>query len=152
MKLLTQTRDDNCWQTCVAMLLGCDPSVLPAQQNSDQTCRASYATSLRCHLHRHHKVTYVEIGEERFAEMTGQRAAHLMIGETVRTSLEHDVWHAIVGIGGSPHWDVHPSRAGLTQVVKFGILVPVSTEWITQWQRNEGANCRCDSCAAAVAA
>lgn len=149
MQKLTQTHDDNCWQTCIAMLLGCRPESLPDQHVLGGGLE--YVHPLRAYLHEHTEMTYAEVGPERFDEVARQKTAHLMMGETVRTSPEHDVWHAIVGIGGEAFWDVHPSRAGLTQVCKYGFLAPIPAEWKIDWTKRKSAGdkstrCVCKSC------
>jgi hypothetical protein len=69
-----------------------------------------------------------------------------MIGETVRTTADNDVWHAVVGASGEPHWDVHPSRAGLTKVRAWGLIVPTPLEWRSSWA---GEECACSACTSA---
>jgi hypothetical protein len=153
LERLTQTHEDNCWQTCVAMLLGCPPAFLPDQHVLGGGLE--YVHPLRAYLHEHTAMTYAEVGSERFADIARQGTPHLMMGETVRTSPEHDVWHAIVGISGVAYWDVHPSRAGLTKVFKFGFLAPIPAEWKLEWDRRKKAGdakafCVCPSCAVAA--
>ena len=67
-----------------------------------------------------------------------------MIGETVRTPV-NDAWHAIVGHSGEPYWDVSPTRAGLSKVIKYGVLAPVPEEWVAQLEREQ---CSCAACGA----
>lgn len=152
MKFLTQTRNDNCWQTCVAMLLGCAPEALPDQTHYASS-RQLYADALRAFLRKHRELTYVEVEPTQF-ELVRQDAFHIMIGETVRTTLDYDVWHAVVGFAGEPRWDVHPSRAGLTKVLKWGLITPVPEVWRAEWERRERAGdasvrCPCADCALA---
>lgn len=150
MQRLTQTKP-NCWQLCVAMLLDCDPETLPDQPSIAGRDRERYAHVLRVYLRKHHGVTYAEVPPSSFESVARQRIFHLMIGETVRT-VENDAWHAIVGLGGQPYWDVHPSRAGLTQVFWYGLIIPIPDSWEDEWRRRESASdpdmlCVCPICA-----
>lgn len=149
MQRLTQTRSDNCWPTCVAMLLGCSVESLP--ENVFVT-RAQYVQALRVYLCKHHGMTYLEDVPEK--AVTVVRGFHLMIGESVRTTAENDTWHAIVGLNGEPYWDVNPSRAGLTKVCGWGVLIAVSEKWRTEWRNREEAGekdmkCLCVACRSA---
>lgn len=144
MQRLTQSKPDNCWQTCVAMLLGCSADVLPDQSVFGN--RQEYADALRTYLFKHHDLTYVEIESDKFdAVLPYTRSGHVLIGETERTSTEHDVWHAVVGKNGKFEWDVHPSRAGLTNIKKWGLLVPLSNA-LREFVRSAGRSCYCSIC------
>lgn len=146
MELLTQTRP-NCWQLCVAMLLGLLAEALPDQVVVAGRSRDLYAHALRVYLRKHHRVTYAEI--DPLQAGVGRDMFHLLIGETARTS-ENDAWHAIVGRGGVPYWDVHPSRAGLTKVYKWGVLIPIPSSWEVEWGRREAVGDRLMRCACAM--
>ena len=145
MKKLTQTRRDNCWQTCVAMLLGCPAESLPAQHEFVK--REDYGRALRVYLDKHHALTYVEMGAAQFSALTeDQKKLHVMIGECERTTPENgNAWHAVVGASGELLWDVSESRAGLTKVHGYGLLVPTPLEWRATWAREI---CVCSECAA----
>lgn len=146
MQRLTQSKPDNCWQTCVAMLLGCSADVLPDQSSFRD--RQRYADVLRVYLFKHHDLTYVEVEEEKFEHMAWfARNGHVMIGETVRTTEENDTWHAVVGVAGKFEWDVHPSRDGLVRVRKWGLLVPVPADWRAGLDNRA---CACHSCGSDV--
>lgn len=142
MEQLTQSRSDNCWQTCIAMLLGRPATSLPLQHKFEK--RDDYGKALRVFLDKHHGVTYVEIGPEEFDRAPREHLRfHLIIGESPRSSPTNDTWHAIVGSFGVPHWDVNPSRAGLTKICAWGLLVPTPAEWRAQWSSDA---CVCASC------
>lgn len=147
MQNLTQTRSDNCWQTCVAMLLERSVEELPQQHESSS--REAYCKALRVFLDKHHDRTYVEvkIGSPMFSVAKEQfkSSPHLIIGETIRTTTSNDSWHAVVGVGGKVHWDVHPSRKGLTSVKAWGLVVPIPEGWREQWK---GQACTCAACSA----
>lgn len=154
MKKLTQTHLDNCWQTCVAMLLGVPAEVLPDQHQI--TGRDQYLHTLRVYLEKHHNLLYVEVGPEKLSEIKAQASCfHLLIGECARSSPENDhAWHAVVGRGGELYWDVSESRAGLTKVERYGLLVPFAAApdaWRAEWQRRKSTGdvemlCQCSSC------
>jgi hypothetical protein len=108
------------------MLLGCPVESLPDQHELVE--RVEFVRALRTHLKANYGSTYQEVGPEKFAEVAARNDHHLIIGETVRTTADHDVWHAVVGKGGEVVWDVHPSRVGLTKVVRFGVIEPLATE------------------------
>lgn len=142
MKRLTQTRSDNCWQTCVAMLLGCAAEDLPAQHEFNE--RTQYVKVLRVFLDKHYGLTYVEVETNKPATVPPcTKGHHLLIGPSPRTTTDNDTWHAIIGLDGEPYWDVNPSRAGLTEVRAWGLLVPTPEEWRTTWN---GEACLCPSC------
>jgi hypothetical protein len=129
------------------MLLNVPAEVLPDQAEIKD--RQAYAHALRVFLRKHFSVTYAEVDPSVSAGFGN--AAHVMIGETVRTTPTFDTWHAVVGVGGKLYWDVHPSRAGLTTVERIGILVPIPVEWETKWSKLEADKdptmaCRCPAC------
>lgn len=148
----TQT-GDNCWQTCLAMLLDCVPESLPDQTVLDdhqEAGRSRYAHALRVFLRKHYNISYAEVGPDRFEEIAQRNIFHLMIGETVRTP-ETGNKHAVVGRGGKLYWDVHPSRMGLTEIFWFGLLIPIPVAWEAEWQKREAAlditmECVCCGC------
>lgn len=151
MKHLTQTRSDNCWQTCVAMILGREAEELPPQHLYGLD-REVYARVLRAYLYKHHGLTYIEIERADAAETTSEWPYHLIIGESPRTSPDNDTWHAVVGLAGKPYWDVNPSRGGLTKVLKFGLLIPFRAapiEWrsdfLMQFETGQ-TQCECLLC------
>ncbi len=150
---LTQSRPENCLQTCIAMLLGVDPESMPQQHELEQlTDRAAWGLALRVYLDKHHGLTYVEIGPDEYKKALATGIDHhVLIGECSRTTKERYVWHAIVGRRGEPVWDVSPSREGLTKVTGWGLLVPTPKEFRATWA---GTQCLCRDCASkkAVAA
>lgn len=153
MHNLTQT-EPNCWQVCVAMLLDCAPNALPDQLKFPD--HASCVHALRVYLRKHcGDLTYVEVGPALFPQIALRRVFHIIIGEAARPSTNGvDAWHAIVGFAGRPYWDVHPSRAGLAEVVKWGLIIPFGEaprEWREDWERREVAGeadmaCVCPAC------
>lgn len=151
MQKLTQTQPDNCWQTCIAILLGVPVCAVPDQHFlDDHEERNSYGLPLQAYLYKHHDLLYVEVERDGFPIIDLQNAPHIMIGECSRTP-EKGAWHAVIGIGGRLHWDVSPERSGLTKINKYGILVPFPAELRAEWQRRVDAGdpvtaCRCPSC------
>jgi hypothetical protein len=107
------------------MLLGCVAEALPLQHEFDG--RENYSKALRVFLDKHYKLTYVEITSDKFEEVSP--SFHIMIGPTIRTVSANDAWHAVIGFGGKMFWDVHASRAGLTSVEGWGLLVPTPSDW-----------------------
>ncbi len=142
MQKLTQSRADNCWQTCVAMLLGVPAEKLPAQHEYE---RPRYGTLLRVFLDKHFGCTYVEGPIEQFEEAREQIGFHILLGESPRTTPENPTWHAIIGERGQPFWDVNPSRDGLTSVKGWGLLIPTPPAWRDAWKDE---TCVCPACSA----
>ena len=147
MQRLTQT-GNNCLQTCVAMLLGVSLETLPDQHAIDDHER--FTRALQAYLAKHHDKVYLEVGPEMFGALAAEHVFHVLIGETLRMTPEKDEWHAIVGVAGEPYWDVHPSRAGLTRVVKWGVLAPL-VEGMRERVAGVASECLCPACGNAVA-
>ena len=144
MEKLTQSRKDNCWQTCVAVLLGCPAESLPGQH--EYATRDEYGKVLRVFLDKHYDVTYVEVGPDQFEGLPiCFKQRHVMIGECTRSTAENGfAWHAVVGELGKIVWDVSPTRAGLTKIQGYGLLVPTPPEHRATWI---GSVCECPRCA-----
>jgi len=105
---------------------------------------------LRVYLDKHHGVTYVELTPEQFeAAPAEHKKAHVLLGESPRTTPENPTWHAVVGSEGVMTWDVNASRAGLTSVRGYGLLVPTPPEWCASWATEP---CACAACQRAQSA
>lgn len=145
----------NCWQTAVACLLEVEPSLLPDQTVHDyefvdgQWRGQSYNNFLQAYLRKHHDLAYVELHlpEEALAMIAIREPGwHLMIGRTVRSNdLPGRIRHCVVGRYGQVVWDPHPSRAGLTDEIKYALLVPFPEEW-KEHDFSEKLSCVCPAC------
>jgi len=146
MRQLTQSRPENCLQTCIAILLDVDPESMPQQHELERLDdRSAWGKALRAYLDKHHGLTYVEVPPRDFEKQPRWATAqHVIIGECSRTTSENYVWHAIVGAHGAPVWDVSPTRAGLTRVTGWGLLVPTPAEWKKEISATD---CVCAACA-----
>lgn len=139
---LIQTESDNCWQTCVAALLGIDPSLLP-DQHAIHGERGHYGNELRAYLLKHHDLTLALVEAHAFPAVRPASAFHLITCETVRTSPENDVWHSVIGKDGELWHDPHPSQAGMTKALKWEFLVPFPDSWRKTWR---DVPCKCPAC------
>lgn len=155
MKEFTQTSlapVGNCWQTAVACILEVDPAELPDQTTLDrklvdgQWVGDSYNNPLQAYLRKHRGLAQVDlhVPDEALA-MLYVRGYHLITGRTVRTD-ERGIRHCAVGRDGSPVWDPHPSRAGLTDEIRWSVLAPYPEEW--KRYRDVEDTCVCPSCLA----
>lgn len=149
----TQTNLDpgNCWQTCVACLLDVDADALPYQ---NAPSKFSYLNALNAYLDTHHGLVYVEVHRPAIAVLPPPEL-HLMSGPTVRTPTS-GVNHVVVARRGELAWDPHPSRAGLTAVERWGLVMPMPDDWKRQrdeWRRKNVAEirCVCPACTPAIA-
>lgn len=129
----TSLAPGNCWQTCVACIINIDPEELPSQVRYDVRERTysgwgSYLNVLNGYLAKHHGLMYAEIYEYQIgAVMVRDPGWHMLIGPTVRTEAHraanaHHINHMVVARYGELIWDPHPSRAGLTEVERWGVL------------------------------
>lgn len=159
MREFTQTNLDpgNCWQTCVACILEVDPGELPPQEEYDIREKQpdgswkwlpgrSYNNALQAYLRKHHGMVYVEMHtpwELLDYLQVKPDVFHMMTGRTVRTELNGSR-HVVVGRGGAMVWDPHPSRAGLTDQIKWSFLLPIPEEW--REQRGAPNPCVCPAC------
>lgn len=143
MKKLTQTRG-NCWQTCVAMLLEVAPESMPEQPESEDALDfEKYVEIVRAYLHKHHGLTYAEVDPYKAVPPQG---LHIIMGDTVRDA--ERTHHAIIGLSGKPLWDVHPTRAGLTTMLRWGVLIPYTlapVQWRQDFERRS-ISCTCSAC------
>lgn len=132
----TSLAPGNCWQTCVACIINIDPEELPSQVRYDVRERTysgwgSYLNVLNGYLAKHHGLMYAEIYEYQIgAVMVRDPGWHMLIGPTVRTEAHraanaHHINHMVVARYGELTWDPHPSRAGLTEVERWGVLGPL---------------------------
>lgn len=160
MRFLTQTNvsPGNCWQTCVAMLLDVDPEALPAQVkevDGKPVSVPSYMNKLNSFLFRHYGFHYVCVHATEInglLSVYGQHPQGLYTweGETVRTPTNNSD-HVVVARGDSLYWDPHPSRAGLTEVKRWGLLAPPGKSSAAYWERriaegDEDLKCVCPKC------
>jgi hypothetical protein len=128
------------------MILGVQIDELPNQL--EFTDVAAYAQALRVYLYKHFNKTYVEVLHPSPPTAVKYLSApHILIGDVARAS-GTDAWHAVIYEGGGTMWDVHPSRAGLTKVVKHGVIVPfveAPVMWRRAWSGYKEA-CVCKAC------
>lgn len=144
MRELTQTSlhpAGNCWQTAVACLLDLDPAVLPPQAEYDwrttneaggTLCGPSYHVALNAYLRDHHGMAYVELHlpeEVHQVLAVAEPGWHMLTGRTVRSDLQEGARHVVVARYGRMVWDPHPSRAGLLEGLKWGLLIPFPAAW-----------------------
>jgi len=151
---LTQTSlypEGNCWQTCIASLLDLDPAALPSQpdiehRTADRPVGGSYSNAVNAYLRRHHGLFYTALFAYQMTPIEVRAPGwHMLEGETVRTpeSREH---HVVIGRYGEVAWDPHPSRAGLTKVLRWSFLVPFPEDMLgVVWDR---IPCLCSACVA----
>jgi len=138
MRELTQSSlmPGNCWQTAVACVLDLDPEMLPSQARYDVAARSfsgwgGYQNVLNGYLAKHHRMMYAELYEYQIgAVMPREPGYHMLIGPTIRTAEHraagrHQVNHIVVARYGEMIWDPHPSRAGLTEIERWGVLGPL---------------------------
>jgi hypothetical protein len=125
------------------MLLDCPAESLPAQHEFEK--RDDYGKALRVFLDRHHGLTYVEVDAARFATVPEQfKRFHVLIGECPRTTAENNfARHAIIGSNGEQFWDVSETRAGLTKVECYGLLIPTPADWKAAFSSED---CVCFDC------
>lgn len=120
----TDTTHGNCWQTAIACVLEVDPAELPCQV-SIEVGKRSYNNALLWYLEKHHGLMYSELQDYQFPALdVRQPGWHVALGPTVRTAV-HGKHHAVVAHRGTPVWDPHPTRAGLLEVQRWGILAPL---------------------------
>jgi hypothetical protein len=158
MRRLTQTvtgLNGNCWQTCVACLLGVAPESLPSQEEHDRKgidpdgrirwMAPGYNNPLQAYLRKHHGLSYVEfhMPSEVFTYLrVAPPGGHLISGVTERSASLGGLRHMVVGRYGKVVWDPHPSRAGLIGDHKWSFLMPTPKEW----QRGVESPCVCPRC------
>lgn len=156
MKEFTQTAlapVGNCWQTAIACLLEVDPGQLPDQATNDyklvdgQWVGRSYNNVLQQYLRTHHGLVYLELQtpKEGLAMLAIKDPGwHIITGRTVRTD-ERGIRHSVVGRYGEVAWDPHPSRAGLTDDIRWALLAPRPKEW--EEHAHHLGPCACPLCA-----
>src|SRR4051812_4006403 len=135
MRFLTQSNvsPGNCWQTCVAMLLDVEAEVLPAQVKEVDGKMVStdrYMNRLNAYLFKHYSLHYVcvhgtEINGLLKAYGHPPEGIYTWEGETVRSPVTQ-CDHVVVAQGDKLLWDPHPSRVGLLEVKRWGLLSPPS--------------------------
>lgn len=157
--LRRQTQSDtvhgNCWQTGVACILGVPAAELPDQvavQGGNHVQGKSYHNALNAYLDVHHGRMYSELfGFQLTGVLPREPGFHLLVGPTERTPV-NGMNHVVVAHYGEPFWDVHPSRAGLTKVERWGIVAPLP-DWLRQERAEKRAAgesayvCICPRCA-----
>jgi len=152
----TQTNLDpgNCWQTAIASILEVPVETLPDQSVCDiwekpnpndyttwKRLDPCYNGELRSYLYTHHKLAYLVLSPYiQTVLQVKPPGIHLMSGETVRTPYNRTN-HIVIANNGEMVWDPHPSRAGLTKVVSWGMLMPYPDDWeVARMQ------CHCPAC------
>jgi hypothetical protein len=156
MREFTQSNTDpgNCWQTAVACILEEDPARLPDQVDLEARGK-NYHNALNAYLEVHHGLIYAEVEDFVWCGIWARDPGwHVMIGPTVRTCEPKNIHHVIVARHGAPMWDPHPSRAGLLEIRRWGLLNPLP-ERIRLWRREVSAKspsawefgCVCPECA-----
>lgn len=152
---LTQTSlhpSGNCWQTCIACILELDPETLPPQKEYDKVSTNEkgetvygpmYNVALRAYLRKHHNLTYIEphVPEEAL-QILKVEGYHMITGKTVRSDAQNGVRHVVVAKDGKMVWDPHPSRAGLSEDLRWGLLIP----WPKNWHYSADTPCECPGC------
>lgn len=171
MKEFTQSNTDpgNCWQTAIACVLEVDPSTLPDQVLIERSEKRlfdgwlSYNNALQGYLGKHHGLRYIENQAWQLAAMGAKPGFHIICGPTVRTPGHRarvggaHIHHCVVARDGVPVWDVHPSRAGLTEPHewRWGCLVSPPKELVAEWHgrgledpdyRRVFIDCVCPAC------
>ncbi len=154
MKQYTQSNTDpgNCWQTAVACILEVDPAELPDQVALEGAGK-QYTNRLNAYLGQHHGLMYSELEDYQWLGiMPREPGWHLIIGPTIRTTETHRIHHVVVGRFGEEFWDPHPSRAGLTEPRRWGILAALPNR-IRDWRKEMLAkggewefDCVCPAC------
>lgn len=142
--------EGNCWQTCVACILGVEPEELPDQAALErvppgETYGKGYGNALGAYLRDHHGLFYIQQDPHEVLPFARLREPgyHMLVGPTPRTP-ETGAFHVVVGRHGEIVWDPHPSHAGLTDVTGWGFLVPFPEKWAKAWFR---IPCVCPRCA-----
>lgn len=139
---LTQTNLDpgNCWQTAWACVLEVDPAELPDQVSIGLS---SYFSALKSYFLVHHEKGILVVSDRPVVELIRPRSEelHILCGPTERTASSGKN-HCVVGRGGEPVWDPHPSRVGLLYAHEMQILMPYPDEW----RSRELPPCACPAC------
>lgn len=126
MREFTQTNLDpgNCWQTAIACILEVEPERLP-DQVAIESGKRSYMNALNAFLEAHHGLMYSEVFDYQFGGLDVKEPGwHILAGPTVRTPVSR-IHHVVVARYGATVWDPHPSRAGLVEVERWGLLAPL---------------------------
>jgi hypothetical protein len=147
----TDTTHGNCWQFAVACVLGVPAANLPDQVAIESNeHRTGYYTALNVYLFRHHGLMYSEVYDYAIGALSVRAPGwHCLFGPTVRTAT-NGLHHVIVGRYGAPAWDPHPSRAGLLEVQRWGMVAPMPERIRPEWERTAERNpCICPACAGA---
>lgn len=121
----------NCWQTAIASVLGLPAESLPDQVRCELFSKSNggsayYSYVVRAYLDKHHGLSLAYLHGEHLIAALRMRTPglHLVEGPTVRTPHNGGVEHVCVGLDGELVWDVHPSRAGLTRIDRWGLFIP----------------------------
>lgn len=155
MKRYTQTKTvdmpgmegkyGNCWQTALECILDVPQGTLPDQVDCERAGHSVH-NALQAYLRKHHGLEFIQINEWQMRVPMRVRSGvwHLISGKTIRTP-KSGCHHAVVGRSGQQVWDVHPSRAGLSEVTGFDFLVPATGEWKVTFGPNK-QDCICPAC------
>lgn len=155
MRELTQTNTDpgNCWQTAIACVLDLEVEDVPNQVQI-QAEKKHYSNFLNAFLLKHYGVFYSEIPNYQIGGLNPPPGHYFYVGPTIRSPNNGGVHHVVVAHGRRMVWDPHPSRAGLAQIDKWGILAPYPAELKTHWEMRAKESpdtwgdliCKCRSC------
>lgn len=148
----------NCWQFAVACILKINPATMPAQfdhytqqdpeAGPESLWSLSYNDALQAYLRKHHGLAYVEIFSppEVFVNLRSV-GYHILNGHTVRSAAQNGGTHVVVAKDGEMVWDPHPSRTGLTEVLRWAFLTPFPKAWERGF---ENVSCVCPECLTAA--
>lgn len=128
----SNTSPGNCWQTCVACILDIEPDFLPSQVDVEEGRlgeNKSYWNALQAYLYTHHNLAYTELRDSVWEILQVKDPGyHMLLGATERTP-KTGIYHVVVARYGTQIWDPHPSRAGLTEIRGWGLLIPYPNQW-----------------------
>lgn len=140
------------------MLLDMDPETLPAQVKEVDGKAVSvdrYMNRLNAFLFKHYGMHYICVHESDISGILRAYGHHpeglyTWEGETVRSPETH-CDHVVVAQGDKLLWDPHPTRAGLTEVKRWGLLAPPGKPSKAYWEKCIAAGdkelmCVCPKC------
>jgi hypothetical protein len=136
-------------------VLEVDPTQLPSQVLIEVGKGKRYHNALCEYLIRHHRLMYYELQTSYQTEgltVSSHGGYHLLSGTTVRTA-NNGYHHVVVGMGNEVVWDPHPSRAGLLEVLSWGIMAGATEAFVEDRYRRKALMedpsiffCYCPAC------